>query len=330
MQHKKTHLFALALALAAISAFASFVAREGHGQTPSTTDKLQSGASDATSGKPDANALKPTAAVSERRAAPHATEKSATVFGEAVARNSQLKYELTWAFGGKQQRGWYLYVPLISQMLKTESDASGGEFADALARWQSSAGLRADGVLDEETLYRMVSDWQGARLKDKTEPRPEQLLVAPVADFYDPSRPEELRRVERETYAAYKRMIAAALEDPSLGLKRTKAGELASEEKFLKIISSHRSREYQEQLRRQSPNSGRAGLAVNSPHFTGRALDIYVGGEPVETKDANRALQVQTEAYKWLVRNAERFGFRPYYYEPWHWEFVGMTTSAAK
>ena len=64
-------------------------------------------------------------------------------------------------------------------------------------------------------------------------------------------------------------------------------------------------------------------MAVNSPHFTGRALDIYVGGEPVDTNDRNRLIQVQTPVYQWLVRNAERFGFRPYYYEPWHWEYVG-------
>ena len=84
----------------------------------------------------------------------------------------------------------------------------------------------------------------------------------------------------------------------------------------------------QEQLRRQSPNAGSAGLAVNSPHFTGRALDLYVGGDPVDTKDANRAIQVNTPVYKWLVRNAARFGFRPYFYEPWHWEYVGEGASA--
>jgi len=99
--------------------------------------------------------------------------------------------------------------------------------------------------------------------------------------------------------------------------------ELAPAEKYLKIVSSFRSHEYQERLRKQSPNAGRAGLATNSPHFTGRALDLYVGGEPVETKDSNRALQIQTPVYQWLVRNSERFGFRPYYYEPWHWEYTG-------
>src|ERR671914_863566 len=117
-------------------------------------------------------------------------------------------------------------------------------------------------------------------------------------------------------------MVSTGAADPSSGLKVTSTGELAPEEKFLKIISSFRSREHQDRLRQQSPNSGRAGLAVNSPHFTGRALDIYVGGDPVDTKDSNRAIQVNTPAYRWLVRNAERFGFRPYFYEPWHWEYV--------
>ena len=115
--------------------------------------------------------------------------------------------------------------------------------------------------------------------------------------------------------------MAAAVADRSLGLAH-KGRELASDEKYLKIMSAFRSREYQDKLRRESPNSGSAGLAVNSPHFTGRALDLYVGGEAVDTRDANRALQVQTPVYRWLVRNAERFGFRPYCYEPWHWEYV--------
>jgi len=160
-------------------------------------------------------------------------------------------------------------------------------------------------VLDEDTLYQMVSTWQGVRLKDKTPAQPGQLLVAPTSDFYDTSRPDELRQVERETYAAYKRMVAAACADPSLGLKHTASGELAPEEKFFKIVSAF-------------------------PHTTGRALDLYVGGEPVETKDANRAIQVQTNAYHWLVQNADKFGFRPYYYEPWHWEYVGTSATAAK
>ena len=114
-------------------------------------------------------------------------------------------------------------------------------------------------------------------------------------------------------------MIAAAAKDLKLPLDAD--GKITASEKSLKIISAFRSPEYQQKLRAQSPNAGRAGLAINSPHFTGRALDIYVGGDPVSTKDANRAIQVNTKAYRWLVKNAENFGFIPYFYEPWHWEY---------
>jgi hypothetical protein len=240
---------------------------------------------------------------------------------EAARQNAQLRYQLTWTFGGKQQHGWNIYLPLIKKLIKTNDEPATSKFAAALARWQQKAGRTANGVLDDATLYAMIAEWQAARLKDRTPATPDQLLTAPISDFYDPTRAEELRQVERRTYAAYQRMVAAAIKERSLGLAHTKTG-LAPDEKFLKIVSAFRSREYQEKLRRESPNAGSAGLAVNSPHFTGRALDVYVGGEPVDTQDPNRTLQIQTPVYQWLVKNAERFGFRPYCYEPWHWEFV--------
>ncbi len=248
--------------------------------------------------------------------------KDASKPGAAAAkRNSLLSTSLVWTFGSKQQHGWYIYTPLIKQLVNTKQDSASVEFARAVARWQTKSALKPSGVIDEETLYAMIKTWQEVRLKDRTPATPDQLLTAPLSDFYDPSRAEELRQVERRTYAAYKRMVAAAVPDRSLGLDHN-GKELSSGEKYLKIISAFRSREYQEKLRREAPNSGSAGLAVNSPHFTGRALDLYVGGEPVDTRDANRALQVQTRVYQWLVRNAERFGFSPYCYEPWHWEYV--------
>jgi len=241
---------------------------------------------------------------------------------EAARKNALLLRDLDWIFGSKPQRGWYLYVPLIKKLIKAKDDPVSPKFASAVASWQEKSGRNPSGVLDDETLYAMIGVWQAARLKDRSVAPPEQLLTAPISDFYDPTRAEELRQVERRTYAAYKRMVAAAVADRSLGLGRTKKGELAADEKFLKIVSAFRSPAYQEKLRRESPNSGTAGLAVNSPHFTGRALDLYVGGDPVDTQDSNRKLQVETRVYQWLVKNAERFGFRPYCYEPWHWEFV--------
>jgi len=238
---------------------------------------------------------------------------STSAFTAAATTNVTLRNDLTWTFGGKQQRGWYLYDLLIGKTLNTKHDPITSDFAASIASWQKRRGIRADGILDEDALMAMVSQWQGNRLKNRTAATPDQLMTAPPSDFYDPSRAPELRQVERNTYAAYKEMIAAASDD----LK------LAPSSSYLKIVSSFRSREYQENLRRKSPNAGSAGLAVNnSPHFTGRALDLYVGGDPVDTKDANRAIQVNTPAYRWLVQNAERFGFRPYFYEPWHWEYV--------
>jgi hypothetical protein len=256
--------------------------------------------------------------------------KSSSEPASPAARNALLSTELNWTFGGKPQRGWYLYKPLIRRLLNTKNDVASDGFASALARWQKKAGLTPSGVLDEQTLYAMIGAWQNARLKDRSPARPDQLLTAPISDFYDPTRAEELRQVERETYAAYKRMVSAAIDNKSLGLARGAKGQLAPGEKYLKVISAFRSPEYQEKLRRESPNSGSAGLAVNSPHFTGRALDLYVGGEPVDTRDSNRAEQVETRVYQWLVLNADRFGFRPYCYEPWHWEYVGKQEAGGR
>lgn len=267
--------------------------------------------------------IKPTVLIPDGRAdSGKGSPSNPRSLNSAAESNILLRSELTWTFGAKEQHGWYLYTALIKRLLNTEENPSSPGFASALSRWQQASTLTSTGILDEDSMMAMVGEWQRARIQNREVASPDQLLTAPPSDFFDPERVEELRQVQRETYAAYKRMVAAAAADPSLHLAHRSNGTLATEEKFLKIISAFRSREYQEQLRRQSPNAGRAGLAVNSPHFTGRALDLYVGGDPVDTRDSNRAIQVQTPVYKWLVRNAERFGFRPYFYEPWHWEYV--------
>jgi hypothetical protein len=319
MKHFKVHLSVFLLAFGAVVTLVSFDTTTGRGQTQ-------------TAGKPSTGAVetgvKPTAAVRER--GPEAVNEIIPVssaFSSAAARNATLCTDLNWAFGGKQQRGWQLYSLLIGRLIDSEHVASSVDFASALSRWQEKSGLAPSGILDEETLYAMVSRWQSTRLKERGYASPDKLITAPISDFWDPARKEELRQVERETYAAYKRMVAAAAADKTLGLALDPNGQLAAGEKYLKILSAFRSREYQEKLRREFPQAGRGALAVNSPHFTGRALDLYVGGEPVEVKDSNRAIQVKTPVYRWLIRNAERFGFRPYYFEPWHWEYVGAPAS---
>jgi uncharacterized protein YcbK (DUF882 family) len=222
-------------------------------------------------------------------------------------------------FGSRTQHGWTIYIPLICKEIGTDADIGSDEFAQAVARWQRRNGLAPVGTVDLDTWGAMVRDFQSRRIKDRAYPDADELLTAPASDFYDPQRPPELRQVRRDAYEAYKRMLAAA--DADLHLSRGGSGETADSVQYLRIISALRSREYQDQLRRQSPKSGRAGLAVNSPHFSGRALDLYVGGDPVNTRDENRLLQTATPVYHWLVKNAAKFGFKPYFYEPWHWEY---------
>jgi len=253
------------------------------------------------------------------------SEKSATNarFLNAATENTKLRSGLAWDFGGRVQNGWEIYEPLIADTLGSNANAGSIEFAAALAKWQASRGLTATGILDEDSLWAMTRYWQSLRLGRSDFPGDEKLLSAPIADFYDSTRDVELLKLERETYAAYKRMIAAASKDLGREIRFTRNGELAAGEKYLRIVSAYRSPEYQAELRRKQPGASRAALAVHSPHNTGQALDLYVGGEPVSTKDVNRLMQIKTPAYRWLVKNARKYGFVNYFYEPWHWEYVG-------
>src|SRR5918998_15968 len=68
---------------------------------------------------------------------PRAAETNASpVFAAAAAQNATLRNELAWTFGGKQQRGWYLYDLLIRKTLNTQHDSMTSDFAAALAVWQ--------------------------------------------------------------------------------------------------------------------------------------------------------------------------------------------------
>src|ERR1044072_7236723 len=127
-------------------------------------------------------------------------ESSSSAFATAATTNVTLRNDLTWTFGGKQQRGWYLYDLLIGKTLDTKHDPITTDFAASVASWQKRRGIRADGILDQDALLAMVSQGQGDRLKNRAAATPDQLLTAPPSDFYDPSRAEEVGKVERNTY----------------------------------------------------------------------------------------------------------------------------------
>src|SRR5215216_1068395 len=82
---------------------------------------------------------------------------SASSFAAAATTNVSLRNDLTWTFGGKQQRGWYLYDLLIGKTLNTTHEPTTSDFAAAVASWQKKHRTTADGILDQDALMAMVS-----------------------------------------------------------------------------------------------------------------------------------------------------------------------------
>lgn len=108
----------------------------------------------------------------------------------------------------------------------------------------------------------------------------------------------------------------------------------ASDGVTLLLVSAYRGAVYQADVIRRKLDSGRTLddiLRVNaapgySEHHTGRALDIATPDSPPLVTDFDR-----TEAFAWLAKNADEFGFVLSYpkgstsaitYEPWHWCFA--------
>ena len=230
MKHRRIHIVVVVALLALISSVTGSTYRT----TQEATDRTSQEGRHAPAVKEErGQATLPDLRVGPRNETNLATPQS-NRFADAAARNATLRNDLSWTFGGKQQRGWYLYDSLLTKTLNTSSDATTADFATAVAAWQKRRGLTANGVLDEKPLMAIVSQWQSNRLKSRTPADPSQLMTAPPADFYDTGRAAELRQDEHNSYDAYKEMVAAAMADRSLNLKST--------DRFLKIISSYRSR----------------------------------------------------------------------------------------
>jgi len=68
-----------------------------------------------------------------------------------------------------------------------------------------------------------------------------------------------------------------------------------------------------------SVREGRKWLAYNSPHETGLAMDIGVGG--LWPSRSTAPAQKQQPLHRWLVEHAHEHGWHPYKVEPWHWEY---------
>lgn len=243
-------------------------------------------------------------------------------FAEAAAKNAQSLSTAQWEPFGYPEVGWETYLPMIQRELGTNCGPGTPVFAQKLAALQTRHKIEADGVFGSGTFQVLKGLWQErrpfilARLRGECPVAPVSYIMTNLPkkeDTYD----REDRRLRGDALKAYRRMIEAARRD----------GVMAGDPKLLTIFSGYRQADVDSERCASEGNCDGRRRATCSPHATGYAVDLNLGFAPGHRIDStnpkNRLYQTRTRAYRWLVRNADRFGFVPYVFEPWHWEWVG-------
>ena len=240
----------------------------------------------------------------------------------AAQANAASLRTLAWSPFGRAETGWETYAPLIAREIRTACDPASPGFAAALAAWQSAQRLTADGVLTAPVFNRLKGVVQtrrafvqlSARGVCPNPPAEGALAGAERAEGYA----GKAIQLRPGALAAYRRMAAAA---------RAQDRAVAADPRNLTIFSGYRSPAADAERCAREHNCNGVVRATCSPHRTGLAMDLYVGQAPGfgpdSTADPNRLFMSHTAAYRWLVANADRFGFVPYPFEPWHWEWTG-------
>ena len=154
-------------------------------------------------------------------------------------------------------------------------------------------------------LFQSIENPGGGRIQNKTAPNSKDIVT--VQGY------GKKIQLHKSAAQAWEALVQAARQD---GLK----------EPLFLPVSGYRDPVLQKQLwenakkKYGSEKEARKWVAPpgNSSHQSGRAIDFYLGGK---NNSANINKLRNTESYKWLVANAQQFGFYPYSAEPWHWEF---------
>lgn len=249
-------------------------------------------------------------------------------FAEAAAKNAKSLQTAQWTPFGTPEVGWETYLPLIQRELGTECGPGTPVFAQKLAAFQQRYNIESDGVFGSGTFQVFKGLWQErrpfilARLRGECPTAPVSYIMTNLPkseDTYD----REDRRLRGDALKAYRRMVDAARRD----------GIMAADPKLLTVFSGYRQADVDSERCANEGNCDGRRRATCSPHATGYAVDLNLGFAPGSridsTNPANRLWQSRSRAYRWMVRNAERFGFVPYVYEPWHWEWVGEARPAS-
>jgi hypothetical protein len=259
---------------------------------------------------------------SQPPAALTATGTCATGPAEAARANAVSLNTLAWSPFNRPEAGWEIYAPLIAREIATPCSPETPGFAAALAVWQGHQRLPADGIMTADAFARLrgIIELRRPFVRVSAKgvcpaPPADSALAWAAPDEGYSRKPVQLRP---GALAAWRAMAAAArAEDP----------RIAADPRSLTIFSGYRSPAADDARCADELNCDNKVRATCSAHRTGLALDLYVGQAPGfgpdSSADPNRAFMVRTPTYRWLVANAARFGFAPYPFEPWHWEWTG-------
>jgi D-alanyl-D-alanine carboxypeptidase len=227
--------------------------------------------------------------------------------------------ELAWAPFGPPETGWATYAPLVAHEIRTACPPDSPGFARDYARWQTRMKLPADGVL-KPAEFTPIRDALALRRPFVQATSKGLCPGAPSAAALAPARPDEAYgakavQLRAGALSAYRRMVEAARRDG-----------VAQHPPLLAIVSGYRDAT-EEAARCAEGGCNTLTRAHCSAHRTGLAVDLYLeparGQDPTSTVEENRRHMAQTAEYRWLVANAATYGFLPYAYEPWHWEWTG-------
>jgi hypothetical protein len=248
--------------------------------------------------------------------------RRASPFAAAAVYNADAETGLVFSPFGKPETGWALYVPQIQATLQTRCRPGTDGFAEAVARWQTDHGLVPSGALTADTFQTLKGVWQ--------ERRPFVMMrfagLCPtgadettlVALTPDETLGDKVVMLRPGASQALRSMVAAA---------RADVPEMEVDPDLLKAFSAYRSPVADAARCKYEKNCQGMVRAECSAHRTGLAVDLDVGYAPGfmadGSADENRLFQSRTPVYRWLVRNAARFGFVNYVFEPWHWEWTG-------
>ena len=240
----------------------------------------------------------------------------------AAQANAGSLWALTWTPFGRAEMGWATYAPLIGREIHTACAPDTPGFALALTQWEKARNLTPDGVLSPAVFTTLKTVIQmrrpfvrlSARGVCPNPPAANTLVTAAPTEGYG----GKLVQLRAGALEAYRLMAAAARrEDPAI----------AADPRNLTLFSGFRSPDDDDARCAREHNCNGLVRATCSAHRTGLAMDLYVGQAPGfgpdSSADPNRAFMSRTPAYRWLAANADRFGFVPYPFEPWHWEWTG-------